>query len=74
MGVGCVIKMNDSLLYLPFLKHKEGAPTAMSVMNTEYTEIELCTIVLNAVNLTVSTALYAAVKNEFPTDITPLTV
>ena len=45
----------------------------MVAMNTKYTEIELCTIVLNAVNRTVSTAYYAAVQNEFPTDINRLT-
>ena len=45
----------------------------MAAMNTKYTDIKLCTIVLNAVNLTVSTAYYAAVQNEFSTDITRLT-
>merc|ERR1712194_396732 len=45
----------------------------MFALNIKYAEIELCTIVLNAVNLTVSTAYYAAVQNEFPTDITRLT-
>ena len=45
----------------------------MSAMNIKYTEIELCTIVLNAVNFTVSTVYYTAVQNEFPTDITRLT-
>ena len=45
----------------------------MAAMNTKYTEIELCTIVLNAVNLTVLTAYYATVQNEFPTDINRLT-
>ena len=59
IGVGCVIGMNSALSYLPCLKHKEGAPTAMSAMNTKYTEIKLCTIVLNAVNLTMPTAYYA---------------
>ncbi len=65
-----VIEMNETLPCLPCLKHKEGAPTAIFTMNIKYTEIELCIIVLNAVNLTVSTAYYAAVHNEFPTDIT----
>ena len=46
----------------------------MSVMNTKYTEIELCTTVLNAVNITVLTACFAAVQNEFPIDITKLNV
>ena len=73
MGVARVVEMNEALPYLPCLKHKEGAPAAMSSMNIKYTDIELCTIVLNAVNLTVSTAYYAAVQNEFPTDITRLT-
>ena len=74
MGVGArVIKMNEALPYLPCLKHKEGAPAAMFAMNMKYTEIKLYTIVLNAVNLTVLTAYYAAVQNDFPTDITRLT-
>ena len=73
MGVARVIEMNEALPYLPCLKHKEGAPATMSAMNIKYTEIELCSIVLNAVHLTVSTAYYAAVQNEFPTDITRLT-
>ena len=42
-------------------------------MTIKYTEIELCTIVLNVVNLTVSTACYEAIQDEFPTDITRLT-
>ena len=46
MGVGRVIEMNNALAYLPCLKHKEGAPTAMTIMNVKYTEIELCTFVL----------------------------
>ena len=66
--------MNDTLPYLPCLKHKEGASTAISAMNATYTEIELFIIVLNAVNLTVLTTFYAAVRNEFPTNITKLTV
>ena len=73
MSVARVVDMNKALPYFPCLKHKEGAPAAISAMNTKYTEIELCTIVLNAVNLTVSTAYYAAVQNEFPTDINRLT-
>ena len=73
MGVARAVDMNKALPYLPCLKHKEGAPAAMSALNVKYTEIELCTIVLNAVNLTVPTAYYAAVQNEFPTDITRLT-
>ena len=73
MGVAHVVEMNKALPYLPCLKHKEGAPAAMAALNVKYTEIELCIIVLNAVNLTVSTAYYASVQNEFPTDITRLT-
>ena len=73
MGVGRVVETDKALHDLPCLKHKEGAPAAMFGMNIKYTEIELCTIVLNAVNLTVLTAYYAAVQNEFPTDITRLT-
>ena len=46
----------------------------MSAMNIMYTEIELCNIALNAVNLTVLTAYYTAVQNGFPTDIRRLTV
>ena len=45
----------------------------MTTINTKYTEIKLCTIALNAVNLNGLTAYYAAVQNEFPTDITKLT-
>jgi hypothetical protein len=74
MGVGRVIEINDALPYLPCLKHKEGAPNEMTAMNVKYTEIELCSIVLNAVNLRTSTAYYASVQNEFPTDITRLTL
>jgi hypothetical protein len=73
MGVGRVIELNDALPYLPCLKHKEGAPTEMTAMNVKYTEVELCTIVLHAVNLRTSTAYYASVQNEFPTDLTRLT-
>ena len=73
MGVGRVIDMNECLPYLPCLKHKEGSPTEMTAMNVKYTEIELCTIVLNAVNLRTSTAYFASVQNEFPTDLTKLT-
>ena len=72
-GVARVVEMNKAVPYLPCLKHKEGAPTAISAMNIKYTEIELCTIVFNAVNFTVLTASYAAVQNEFPTDIKRLT-
>ena len=39
MGVWRVIEMNDALPYLPCLKHKEGAPHAMTAMNVKYTEI-----------------------------------
>ena len=73
MGAGRVIEMNNTLPYLPCLKYKEGVPTVMSAMNTKYTEIELCTTVLNAANLTVLTAYYDAVHNEFPTYITRFT-
>ena len=73
MRVARVVETNEALPYLPCLKYKEEAPAAMAALNVKYTEIELCTIVLNAVNLTVSTAYYAAVQNEFPTDITRLT-
>jgi hypothetical protein len=73
MGVGRVIELNDALPYLPCLKHKEGAPAEMAAMNVKYTEVELCTIVLHAVNLRTSTAYYASVQNEFPTDLTRLT-
>ena len=51
MVIGQVIEMNENLPYLPCLKHKEGAPTAMSEMNTKHTEIERCTIVLTGVLL-----------------------
>ena len=74
MSVGRVIKLNNALALLPCLKHKEGAPTVMSAMNVKYTEIKICIIVLNAVNLNMLTAFYAAVQNEFPTDITKLTL
>ena len=73
IGVARVVEINKALPYLPRLKRKEGAPAAMSAMNIKHTEIELCTTVLNAVNLTVSTTYYAAVQNMFPTDITRLT-
>ena len=56
--------MNDALPYLPCLKHKEGAPTAMNAMNIKYTEIEIFTIVLNVVNLRTSTVFYASVQEQ----------
>ena len=37
IGVGCVNKMNDTVPYLPCLKHKEGGPLAMTMMNINYT-------------------------------------
>ena len=36
MGIARVVEMNEALPYLPCLKHKEGAPTAMAAMNTKY--------------------------------------
>ena len=45
----------------------------MFAINIKYTEIKLCTIILNAVNVTVLTVYYTDVHNEFPTDITRLT-
>ena len=74
MDVGRVIKMNDALPYLPCLKHKEGAPTTMTAMTVKHTEIELCTLVLNAINLCTLTAFYTSIQNKFPTDITKLTL
>ena len=72
---GRVIEMINALLYLPCLKHKEGSPTVMTVRNVKYTEIERCTIVLNAVsNLRTSTTFYASVQDKFPTDIIKLTL
>jgi hypothetical protein len=38
MGVGRVIEMNNALTFLPCVKHKEGAPPAMTAMNVKYTE------------------------------------
>ena len=65
--------MNKALHYLPCLKHKEGSRPAMTAINVKYSYIELCTIVLNAVNARVSTAVYALVQSEFPTNISKLT-
>ena len=55
-GAGCVIEMDKALTYLPCLKHTEGLPTAMTATNVKYSDIELCIIVLNAINVHVSTA------------------
>ena len=45
----------------------------MPAMSTKFNKLELCTIVLHAIVLRISTAFYAAVHNEFPTEITRLT-
>ena len=65
--------MNKTLPYLPCPKHKEGLPMAMTATTGKYLDIEFCTIVLNAVNVCVSTAFYAFVQNKFSTDISKLT-
>ena len=60
-GAGRVIKMNKALPCLPCLKHKEGSPMTIPATNAKYVDIKLCTIVLNAVNICVSTAFCASV-------------
>ena len=72
MGVRRVIETNNTLPYLPWLKHTEGAHTVIFAMHIKYTEIKLCTIVLNTVNLIVLTVYYPAIQHKFPTDITRL--
>ena len=37
LDCGCVNEMNDTHSYLPCLKHKEGGPLAMTMMNINYT-------------------------------------
>ena len=44
----------------------------MSATKVEYSDIELWTIILNAVNVCVSTVFYASVQNKFPTEILKL--
>ena len=53
-GVGRVIEMSKALPYHPCLKHKEGSPKAMLATHVNYLGIELCTIVLNAINVHLS--------------------
>ena len=66
--------MNQAIPYLPCPKHKkQGPPSATTATNVKYSDIELYTIVLNAVNVHVSTAFYALVQIEFPTEISKLT-
>ena len=73
-GIVRVVNMNDTFPFLPCLKHSEGSPTSMSIMNTDCTKIKLRTILLNAVNLCTLAAFYASVHSSLPTDTTTLTL
>ena len=71
-GVTRFFDMNKKLAYLPCLKHKEGAPSDWPALNTPFSELESCGIVLYSTPLRVVTAWYASGHNEFPTDLKTL--
>ena len=60
-----VIETSKALPDLPHLKHKEGSPLEMIKMNVKYTDIKLCTIVFNVVNLYMPAVFYASVQKHF---------
>ena len=71
-GVTRFWDMNQKLAFLPCLRHKEGAPSAWPALNTPFSELESCGIVLYSTPLRIVTAWYASGHNEFPTDLKAL--
>ena len=65
--------MNQKLVYLPCLKHKEGSPTAWPALHISYSELESCGILLHSTPLRIVTAYYASAHAEFPTCLRTLT-
>ena len=59
--------MNQKLVYLPSLKHKEGSTAAWPLMNIVYSELESCGIVLHSTPMRIVTSYYASAHDEFLT-------
>ena len=61
-----VIWANDVTGYLPCLKHKAGSPAGWPVMNVPFSEIKLCTHVVNALPSNLLVAYWANKGTNFP--------
>ena len=61
--------MNKKLKYLPCLKHKEGNPGALVVMNKSFRDLELCQHTLFALPKRICLEYHVTTSNEFPIDV-----
>lgn len=64
--------MNIMIPYLPCLKHMEGSPADLPTMNSQFSELEMCTNLISTLPLKMSTAYYASKGQHFPTSIKKL--
>jgi len=58
--------LNDMMKYLPCLKHIEGLPANLPTMNVPFSELDMCTNIIGALPVPMSTAYYASKGQHFP--------
>ena len=64
--------MNQMIKYLPCLKHMEGSPDNLPTMNSQFSELEMCTNLIATLPMKMSTAYYASKGQHFPTSMKKL--
>ena len=66
-GIARCVVLNDLTKYLPTLKSQEGSPASLPRLDKPYSELEMCTFVLSALPMSLSTAYWASKGVHFPT-------
>ncbi len=61
-----IVEMNNYLKYLPCLKDLEGSPPELTHADVPFTGMELCYIIINAIQYPLNSAYWAKQKaNHF---------
>ncbi len=63
---------NEVIKYLPCMKHVENSPSGWPIMNTPFSEIELCIHIINALPLDLAVAYWVSKGQHFPTCVKTL--